>query len=83
MKSIKMKILIAVVAVVLITGVAVFAASIGIGQTGQSAKAELMQNGTVTEIYNGASPAVVEIIVKENSGFRRCIRGRTGFRFCH
>ena len=71
MKSIKMKILITVVAVVLITGVAVFAASIGIGQTGQSTKAELLQNGTVTEIYNNASPAVVEITVKENSCYRR------------
>lgn len=70
MKSFKFKILIAVIVVALITGGSIFAARLGVGQVGQPTVAAVVSNGTVTSIYNSASPAVVEIeVTEQSSGF--------------
>lgn len=71
MKSFKVKILIAIVAVALITGTSIFAARLGVGQVSQpSIAASLVENGTVASIFNNASPAVVEInVTEQTSGF--------------
>jgi serine protease Do len=64
MKSLKNKILIAILAVVLVIGGAYSLASAGVGQP---ASAALYDEGTVISIYNTASPAVVEIEVTAQS----------------
>ena len=81
MKSIKGKILIAVLAVVLIVGGAFSLANLGLGQPASAAPA-LFDQDVVTSIYTAANPAVVEILVtQQGSGvFGRSSEGQgSGF----
>jgi S1-C subfamily serine protease len=59
MKSLKSKIIVAIIAVIVVFGGAFALANAGVGQPASAAP--LFDESTVTSIYNTASPAVVEI----------------------